>query len=246
LTLTYFLSGEPQAIAPAATLTKDLSQFVVYEGTGDQKLWYVFGRFKNADRFLTFEGGQHLLTSGTSRRGHNPAAAVASDGRLIVAYEGTDDHRVWYVSGFLDKQGNFVGKEFELTRGNTRRGYTPSIALDSNGQVVVAYRGTEDQKLVYVSGSVNGQGQIIGQEFSLTAGNTRRGSSPSVAIAPDNGRVVVAYEGTDAHRIFYVSGFRDSKGGIVGSTSADGRASPKRRESHRSPRQLRKGVDDPV
>jgi hypothetical protein len=127
------------------------------------------------------------------------------------------DQRIWYVSGFLDSQGEFVGNEFELTDGNTRRGYTPSIAFDSKGQVVVAYRGTDDQKLFYVSGSVNGQGQIIGQEFSLTEGNTRRGSSPSVAIAPDNDRVVIAYEGTDDQRLFYVSGFRDSTGRIVGS-----------------------------
>jgi hypothetical protein len=217
LNLTYFLSGQPQAIAPAAALTNDQSLFVVYEGTGDQKLWYVSGRLNDADRFLTFDGGQRLLTSGNSRRGRNPAVAVAPDGRLIVVYEGTDDQRIWYVSGFLDSQGEFVGNEFELTDGNTRRGYTPSIAFDSKGQVVVAYRGTDDQKLFYVSGSVNGQGQIIGQEFSLTEGNTRRGSSPSVAIAPDNDRVVIAYEGTDDQRLFYVSGFRDSTGRIVGS-----------------------------
>ena len=215
INLTFFLSEKPQCIAPALAMAPDGGVFLVYEGTGDQKLWYISGRFTSADHFLTFAGHQHLLTIGSSRRGRFPSVAIGPKGRVIVVYEGTDDHRLWYVSGVLGPNGELGGREFELTKGSARRGFTPSIAIDSRGHVLVAYRGTDGDKIFYVSGSIGTSDEIMGGEFSLTEGAARRGSTPAVAISPQ-GQVAIAYEGTDAERLFYVVGRLDANGKLLG------------------------------
>jgi hypothetical protein len=177
----------------------------------------VSGRFTSSDRFLMFDGGEHRLTlqDDRSRRGSSPAVAVAPNGRVVVVYEGTDSQRLWYVSGFLDASGELIGPEYSLTEGSSRRGYSPSIAIDASGRVLVVYRGTDNEKLWYVSGSLDSAGRIVGREFSLTEGNARRGFTPSVAI-DRNGRVIIVYQGTSAQRLWYVSGFRDASGRVVG------------------------------
>jgi hypothetical protein len=215
--LTHFLADQPMALAPAAALSADGRLFVVYEGTDNQRLWYVSGRFTSPDRFLTFAGRERRLTlpDDAGRRGSHPAVAVGPDGRVIVVYEGTSNQRLFYVSGYLTAEGELVGEEFSLTEGDARRGYTPSIAIDAAGRVVVAYRGTDDLKLWYVSGSIDAAGRIVGQEFSLTEGDGRRGFGPAVAF-DHTGRVVVVYEGTDDRKLFYVSGVLDGAGRIVG------------------------------
>ena len=217
--LTSFLAEEPRALAPAAALTPSGDVVIGYEGTDEQRLWLVSGRFAPSDltRFPTFTGGEHGLTlpGDSGRRGRTPAVAVAPDGRLVMIYEGTDAHRLWYLSGFLDNTGGFRGSEFSLTEGDARRGFTPSIAIDRDGRVIVVYQGTDEQKLWYVSGYVSADGRIVGDEHALTQGDHRRGASPAVAFAP-NGRVVVVYQGTDEQKLWYVSGIVDHDGRIVG------------------------------
>jgi hypothetical protein len=216
IALTYMLEQTPLTLGPAAALTADGRLLVVYEGTASQRLWYVYGFFSSPDRFLTFAGGEHRVTlPDNSRRGHTPSVAIAPDGRVVMVYEGTDAQRLWYVSGYLNGAGEIVGNEFSLTEGNSRRGYTPSIAIDAAGRVLVVYRGTSDEKIWYVSGTLDAAGRIVGREFSLTEGDSRRGYTPSVAIGSD-GRVLIAYEGTSGQKLWYVSGYSDGSGRVVG------------------------------
>jgi hypothetical protein len=218
LDLTYFLPPAPLGMAPAGALTRDERLFMVYEGTDAQRLWYTSGRFTSADRFLTFDGRQHRLTlDDGSRSGSNPAVAVAPDGRIVVVYEGTDAQRLWYVTGTLAENGEFLGQEFELTLpDDSRRGYNPSIAIDEDLGVLVVYEGTGGQRLWYVSGYLAPSGEIVGNEHQLTEpDDSRRGSTPAVAIDTDK-RILVVYEGTDEQRLWYVSGYRDGTGRIAG------------------------------
>jgi hypothetical protein len=218
IALTYFLEDAPQALTPACALTADGRLVIVYEGTSNQRLWYVSGRFLNADRFLSFSGGEHRLTlpDDRGRRGSNPSVAVGPDGRVVFVYEGTDNQKLWYVSGYLNENGELIGNEYSLTEGESRRGYTPSIAIDSRGRVIVAYRGTDNDRLWYVSGALDAAGRIVGTEFSLTEGSARRGYTPSVAI--DNvGRVIIVYRGTSGQKLWYVTGFLNENGKLIGS-----------------------------
>jgi hypothetical protein len=214
--LTNFLQGRPQGKAPSLVALPDGRLLLVYEGTDSQRLWYVSGRFRRFDRFVSFDGSEFRLSlpDDAGWRGRMPGAAVAPGGRILLAYQGTDHQRLWYVSGSVNPTGRLVGTEYQLTQGEARRGSSPTVAFAPDGRVVVVYEGTSNQRLWYVSGTLDRTGRIVGQEHELTQGDARRGSTPFVAFAPD-GRVVVIYEGTSHHRLFYVTG-RLQHGEIVG------------------------------
>ena len=221
LNFTGFLNDGPLANGPACALLPDGRILIVYQGTSAERLWYVCGYLSDGGYHPILVGQEHELTlpNDVGRRGGPPGVAVAADGRVLVVYEGTDYQRLWYVSGFLDDQGEFRGKEYELTEGDARRGYTPSVAMYADGgvsRVIVVYEGTSDHRLWYVSGVLDSHGQIShSQEFELTRGDERRGYTPSVAF-DDDGRLLIVYEGTDSNRLWYVSGLLTGNGQIEG------------------------------
>lgn len=207
LCLSTFLQHKPLGLTPSAVLLPGGQILAAYRGTGAERLWYVSGRFLSPDHFLAFGGRQFRLTlpDDAGQRGTFPAVASAPDGRIVVVYEGTDARRLWYITGYLNAAGQLIGFEFELTEGNARRGHAPTIAFAPTGEVVVVYEGTDDQRLWYVSGTIDSAGRIVGQEHQLSQGSARRGHTPFVAFDPQ-GRIVVVYEGTDDQRLWYVSG----------------------------------------
>jgi hypothetical protein len=100
LNLTWFLSEEPEAVAPAALLLADQGIALAYEGLGGHRLWTITGRLSGPSRFITLSGGEDRLTTSDSVRplGFTPDVAMSPDGtRLLIVYEGTSDHRLWYV-----------------------------------------------------------------------------------------------------------------------------------------------------
>jgi hypothetical protein len=180
LYLTYFMKSEPLAKAPAAAILPDGRFVVVYEGSSEKRLWYVTASFTQRDRFLTLAGGEHRLTlpNDSGRRGTSPSIGMTKEGRVVMGYEGTDSKKLRYVSGFVDEAGELVGTERSLTVGNSRRGSTPSVAIDARRRVLMVYQGTDGKKLWYVSGSRDLTGRLVGREFSLTQGDARRGTTP--------------------------------------------------------------------
>jgi hypothetical protein len=132
-----------------------------------------------------------------------------------VVYRGTDGEKLWYVSGTLDDAGRIVGSEFPLTEGGSRRGFSPQVAIDPNGHVLVVYEGTDQHRLWYVSGARDGSGRIVGSEFPLTQGDARRGTHPTTAFDAE-GNAVILYTGTDEAKLWYVQGAFDQRAELVG------------------------------
>jgi hypothetical protein len=220
INFTWFHQDAPLAKAPAVAIDPKGNLIIVYEGTSAHRLFYVTGKFTRPDSFITFNGREHRLTlpGDAGRRGSNPSVAIAPNGRVLIVYEGIGDQKIWYVSGSV-QNGVFKGTEFSLTVGSARRGYTPAVAFDRRGNVVVVYRGTDDSKLWYVSGYVEADtGEIIGQEHLLSQGDARRGFNPAIAF-DSTGHVCLVYEGTDDQRLWYVYGTLDATGRIIGNES---------------------------
>jgi hypothetical protein len=215
--LTYFLADQPRAIDPAIALTPDGRMAMVYEGESERRLWSVVGRFVDDDRLLRYEGGQHRLSlvDDAGRLGSALSIALRRDGQAVTVYEGTDEERLYYLSGRFALDGELAATEFSLTDGDARRGYTPTTTFLPDGRLIVVYRGTSDERLYYVTGSVDADGRINGPEFSLTDGDARRGKRPSVAVS-STGTVLIAYEGTEESRIYYVTGTVDRNGRLSG------------------------------
>jgi|GEM_PF-2459490 len=194
---------------PSSNFTPDGRVLISYRGTNKSRLFYVTGQLAG----VAVNGQEHRLTEGDARRGSHPRVAFVED-KIIVVYKGTDNDNLFYVVGSLSDTGEIVGDEHRLTIGDARRGSNPSIAASSTGQIVIVYEGTNDQKLFYVSGRLDGT-KIEGQEFSLTEGSGRRGHRPAVAFTPDDD-IVVLYEGTGEERLWYVAGQIDETGRIDG------------------------------
>jgi len=207
---------------PSVAVGPDGRVIVVYEGTGDQKLWYVSGYLHAG----VLEGTEHSLsqpdplTQREARRGHTPSIAIDSAGKVIVVYRGTDQDKLWYVSGHVDPHtGEIIGTEFPLTEREGIQGASPSVAIGANGQVLIAYEIPSPspviQPLGYFSGSRDATGRINGTEFSLTADGARQGTHPTVSFS-SNGFATILYTGTKDQKLWYVSGTIDQTGSLTG------------------------------
>lgn len=246
IVLTHFLADECLALAPAGVLTPDGGFLVVYEGLSDRRglrrLWhlyierlpaklarrlrqpqslrYVTGRFSSLERFVTFTGQERRLTWpwGKPLRGRDPAVAIGPDGRILIAFEGAAGRGLCYFSGSLGEDGELAGRVYPLLDGDITHGYTPTIAVDQMGRVLVVYKGERDQELLYLSGGVDPSGRILGRRLSLSQRHLRRGMRPSVALN-GKGRVILAYQGAQEGKLWYLAGTLGSSGRIHGQSS---------------------------
>jgi hypothetical protein len=198
---------------PSVAVGPDGRVIVVYEGKGDQRLRYVSG-FLHAG---ILEGTEHSLSQPNPLHGHTPSIAIDSAGKVIVVYHSTDDntHGLWYVSGQVDPQsGEIIGTAFPLTEGAS-----PSVAINANEQVLIAYEIPSPlpsiQPLGYFSGSRDATGRINGTAFPLTEGNTRMGTHPTASFS-NNGFATILYTGTDQQKLWYVIGTIDQTGRLTG------------------------------
>jgi hypothetical protein len=197
---------------PAVAIGRDGRVIVVYAETTNQTIRYVSGFLTAAGELV---GQAYSLTGGSARRGATPSIAIDAQNHVIVTYRAADNETLWYVTGMIDNSGKIIGREFSLTESDTRRGYAPSVAFSTHNRVIVAYQGTDQKTLWYVSGTLEANGYIRGREFSLTEGAARRGSHPTIAsnVAGD---IVILYEGIDEQKLWYVHGQLEPSGRLVG------------------------------
>jgi hypothetical protein len=243
IALTRLLPDECLVLTPRGALTADGRLLILYESLSDhsdlRRLWhrvlqrlpwrwarrlrapqslrYVSGRFASLHRFVTFEGRERLLAipSRGVLRGRDPAVAATPDGRILLVYEAERGRGLRYVSETLNPDGELACADYPLLGEEVCVGYTPAVAVDPQGRVLVVYRGGQDEELMYVSGRLAPSGRIVGRRFSLAGGEASRGYRPSVAL-DDSGRVIVAYQRAHAQEIWYVCGTLDRSGQFNG------------------------------
>ena len=209
---------------PSVAVGPDGRVIVAYQGSGDQKLWYVSGYLHAG----VLEGNEHSLSLPDARpghtpsilRGHAPSIAIDSAGKVIVVYQRADDNKLWYVYGEVDPHsGEIIGTTLPLTGGEGILGASPSLAIDANGQVLIAFElpspGLHVQPLGYFSGSRDTTGRINGTAFPLTEDNHRMGTHPTVSFS-SNGFATILYTGTHDQKLWYVSGTIDQTGRLTG------------------------------
>jgi hypothetical protein len=146
-------------------------------------------------RQFTAAGGL-LRTVGVATTGlteQHPTIDMNRSGQFVVAYEynsGPSNPVHLYARSYNSSGAPTTGY-VNLTDG-TMRVYDPSVAMDSNGNYVVAYtRDTPVMSSVYAQ-RVSSAGQWQGGPISVGWDNFRPETEPSVDMAAD-GRFVVSY-----------------------------------------------------
>lgn len=233
IALTYFLEQEPPAFAPAAAFTGDGRILIVYEDAAEKCLWTICGRFANvggnlggdlgvrAGHFLTFDGKPRPLALAAGKRlcGSNPTVAVAPDGRIVIVYEGIDRQSLWCFSGFADAKGELTGAQHRLTVGERLRGLQPTLAINEQNQLFLAYRALESGQLHYFVGALDAHtGRIRGHDFPLGGGDAGRGSTPAVAFC--GVRVLLVYQAADGSGLCALVGAPAAGGSLQGQAFA--------------------------
>ena len=146
-------------------------------------------------------GGEFQVNTYTTDRQVRPAVAMDADGNFVVVWNsrgsfGTDssDHSIQGQRYAAD--GSPAGGQFQVNTYTTGFQYKASVAMDADGDFVVAWHGASAG--TDVSGlSVQGQryaadGSPVGGEFQVNTFTSSEQSYPSVAAAAD-GHFVVAW-----------------------------------------------------
>lgn len=189
------LRGEQHAPAVAANDTGDF--FVVWSGYGvdkalerSDKQGVFFQRFDAAGNSL---GSESLVNTTTGGRQSTPDVAMAADGSFVVAWSGTGDGD---VSGIFlrrfDASGVPIASEVLVNTITDDQQSSPSIAFDSEGNLVVAWQSRHQDSSDW---GVYGQwfasdGSRIGEETLLSTTTAASQTAVDVSLDPTGGVVV--------------------------------------------------------
>jgi hypothetical protein len=148
------------------------------------------------------QGGEFLLNTDTADVHWMPAVAMDADGDFVVAWRTSrwdEGYGFWPENVFarrFDAAGTPLGAEFRLNADDMFRVGGPAVAMDADGDFVVAWNrwgdtGTDQADLFARRYDASGQPQ--GAEFRVHTTNRGYEIWPSVAMDAD-GDFVVAWE----------------------------------------------------
>jgi len=156
--------------------------------------------FNKPEAYAQATGDEFIVNIQTANSQNTPAIAMDDDGDFVITWESDDqdgDGTGIYAQRY-DATGLALGREFLVNTYTTGDQESPSIAMDSDGDFVVAWQ-SEDQ-----DGDGNGVyaqrfsalGVAEGEEFLVNTYITGDQESPSVAI-DGAGDFVVAWQSED-------------------------------------------------
>lgn len=167
----------------------------------------------HAQRFLPFSaaGSQFLVNTTTDGSQGEPAAAMDDDGNFVVVWESPQDpdgSRGIYGQRF-DTLGVPQGTEFLVNTTTNGIQKNPSVAMDENGNFVVAWQSDDTGDWDIYAQRFDASGVPQGSEFRVNTTTDDRQRNPSVALDAD-GDFVVAWDsgqhGYDVYGSFYTDG----------------------------------------
>ncbi|MEM8601678.1 MAG: hypothetical protein AAGF99_17310, partial [Bacteroidota bacterium] len=147
------------------------------------------------------QGSEFRVNTFTTGSQSDPSVAMDADGDFTVAWSGygQDDPSAAFVSGVFAQRyaadGTTQGGEFQVNTFTTNSQVRPSVAMDADGDFVVAWTsGGQDDPLYsgIFAQRYNAAGVAQGSEFQVNTFVTGNQSGPSVGMDAD-GDFVVAW-----------------------------------------------------
>ena len=167
------------------------------------------------------KGGPFKVNSHLPGAQQRPAVATDADGDFVVAWEsdGQDGSAYGIYAQQYDAAGNKRGNEFLVNTADNGNQEAPTVAVDADGDFVVAWKSGSSITGVAVQRFSAAGARLGGETYVTVADFFATQVSPSVAAAPDGAFVVawVGYSRTDLFAEFVVDGVYARRFGANGS-----------------------------
>ncbi|MFO0867367.1 MAG: calcium-binding protein [Pirellulales bacterium] len=190
-------SGDQQT--PSVAMTSSGTAMVVWQSDGqDGDGLGVFSRILAHPGDVTGTAGQvNVATTGTQQA---PDVASSGGNRFVVAWEAIDpaggaDASLDVYGRLFDTNGAGVTGEFKVNTESLRDQVTPSVAMNSNGQIVATWvsEGIPGSGSDVFGQRINDLGQLVGDEFRVN--DTILASQVAPAVTMDSsGNYLVAWQ----------------------------------------------------
>ena len=145
-------------------------------------------------------GGEFQINTYTTNRQSLPAVAADSAGNFVVVWQsagssGTDASGYSVQARLFDSAGTPLGAEFEVNSYTTSSQRNPAVALDSQGDFVVAWDsygsyGTDAANLSVQAQRFDANGTPVGGQFQVNTFTTSLQNNAALAVGPAGDFVV--------------------------------------------------------
>lgn len=142
---------------------------------------------------------EFCVNTRTSKNQANPAIAVDANGNFVVVWSSyfTTGNRSNDIYGQrFDCEGVPIGSEFQINTETAGNQTEPAVAMDSNGNFVVAWHGPEaigDANEDIFAQRYDANGQPLGNEFRVNTTTDNRQLCPEIAMN-NTGCFVIVWE----------------------------------------------------
>jgi hypothetical protein len=167
-------------------------------------------------------GSEFQVNTYTTHNQDNPSVAIDSNGNFVITWEsyGQDGDGDGVYAQMYDSSGNPVGSEFQVNTYTTYSQESSSVAMDSNGNFVIAWTSSVQDGYghgIYAQ-RYDSSGNPVGSEFLVNTDPNYDQLHPSVAM-DSNGNFVITWDSNlqdgDSRGVY--AQMYDSSGNPVGS-----------------------------
>lgn len=129
----------------------------------------------------------------TSNKQENPAIAMDSSGNFVVAWNSylQDGSSNGIFAQRFDSNCTPINDEFQINTETTGNQKEPSVAMNSNGNFVVAWYGPGENKEDIFARLFDPNGQPLANEFRVNTGTNDKQLYPAVAMNNDGSFIIV-------------------------------------------------------
>jgi hypothetical protein len=139
----------------------------------------------------TAQGGEVLVNSTTTNNQRAPSVAMDADGDYVVVWQSNHGATYDVYARRYNAAGVAQGNEFLVNSATTQSQRAPSVAMDTDGDFVVAWVSYQDgvSNDIYAR-RYDAAGVAQGNEFLVNSNTTSSQISPSVAMDTDGDFVI--------------------------------------------------------
>jgi hypothetical protein len=175
--------------APAVAVAADGSFVVVWQSPDvDDK--GIFGQMFDADG--TPLGTEFQVNVTETGKQENPNVAMTADGRFVVIWQSPDADDKGVFGQAFNAVGQAVGPEFQANTVELGKQDKPDLALGSDGDFVVVWKGPDADGDGVFGQRFDMNGLPVGSEFQANVAESGMQGDPRAAVS-DNGQFMIVW-----------------------------------------------------